>query len=226
MIPRWSLALLGLLAVLLAVPSTALAQALEDYDYENLSFTGVGLEYGRIWPTKVEPAAAYTLKADLGYLGPGVRIVPSLTYWSSTLEAAELGRLAGQLSRLDALRRQGAEVTADDLGEIEWSDVALALDGQYVLGLRGSVQAYLGAGLGLHVFNGSGPAIEDTFIDDLLDSITAGLGAMAGVETTPVDRLRIHIEGRYTLLDDVRYPEVRIGGAFVLPARGVAGGPR
>src|SRR5690554_248060 len=102
MIRRWCLAAL----CLLAVPTAAAAQSLADYDYENLTFRGLGLEYGRIWPTKVEPTAAYTLKADLGFLGPSVRIAPSLSYWSSRINADELGRLADQLSQLGALVRQ------------------------------------------------------------------------------------------------------------------------
>ncbi|HEX6940355.1 MAG TPA: outer membrane beta-barrel protein [Longimicrobiales bacterium] len=214
MIRRWSWALLGLLAV----PTAVRAQALEDYDYENLSFRGIGLEYGRIWPTKVEPAGVYALKADLGYLGPGVRILPSLSYWSSAMDADELGRLATQLSRL------GAPVTAEDLGRIEWRDISLAVDGQYVFEPGAGVQPYLGVGAGLHVFDGRGAAVEGTFIEDLLDSVTAGLNAVAGIELAPAEQVRIGVEGRYTLLDDIRYPEVRIGASFVLPARGAAGG--
>lgn len=219
---RWSLALL----CCAAAPSAAAAQALEDYDYENLSFRGFGLEYGRIWPNKVEPTAAYTLAVDLGYLGPAVRVVPTLTYWTSALEAAELERLAGQLSRLEALRREGVQVTAADLGEIEWSDVSLHLEGHAVWGPAERILAYAGAGAGVHAFNGSGAAIEGTFIEDLLDSITAGVNAVAGVEAAPAERLRVQLEGRYTLLDDIRYPEARIGASFVLPAPGGAGGGR
>ncbi|HEX7119968.1 MAG TPA: outer membrane beta-barrel protein [Longimicrobiales bacterium] len=216
MIRRWSLALL----CLVAVPTAATAQTLEDYDYENLSFRGIGLEYGRIWPTKVEPTAAYTVKADLGFLGPGVRITPSLSYWSSAMDDDELSRLADQLSRL------GAPLTAEDLGRIEWRDVSLNVDGQYVIQASARVQPYLGLGAGVHVFDGRGAAVEETFIEDLLDSITAGVNAVAGVEVAPTERLRLGIEGRYTLLDDIRYPEARIGASFALPAGAAAGGAR
>ncbi len=210
MIRRWCLAAL----CLLAVPTAAAAQSLADYDYENLTFRGLGLEYGRIWPTKVEPTAAYTLKADLGFLGPSVRIAPSLSYWNSRINADELGRLADQLSQLGAL------VSPEDLGPIEWRDVSLAVDGQYIFNPGARVQPYLGAGLGLHVFDGSGAAVEGTFIEDLLDSVTAGLNAVAGIEVAPAERFRIGIEARYTLLDDIRYPEARIGASFTLPTNG------
>lgn len=206
---RWILALF----CLLAVPTVGAAQALEDYDYENLSFRGIGLEYGRIWPNKVEPAATYTLKVDLGFLGPALRVMPSFTYWSSTLEAGELERFAQQLNRLP-----GADVDPADLGAIDWSSSSIALDAQVVWAPIERVQGYVGTGVGLHVFNGSGPSIEGTFIEDLLDSITAGLNGLVGVEFAPADRFRLHLEGRYTLLDNLRYPEVRIGGAFTLPA--------
>lgn len=210
MIRRWGLALL----CLLAAPAAAMAQALEDYDYENLTFRGLGLEYGWIWPTKVEPTAAYTLKADLGFLGPGVRIAPSFSYWSSRVNAEELRRLADQLSAL------GASVSPNDLGRIDWRDFSLTVDGQYVFGAESRVMPYLGAGLGLHVFDGSGPAVDGTFIEDLLDSVTAGLNAVAGVEVAPAERFRIGVELRYTLLDDIRYPEARIGASFALPTNG------
>ncbi len=212
--PRWLLALL----CSLAVPSAVWAQSLEDYDYENLSFQGIGLEYGRIWPTKVEPANAYTLRLDLGYLGPAVKVSPSFTYWKSRLEAGEIARLATQLGRLT-----GSNMDPADLGEVEWSSASLALDAQVVWAPVSRVLGYVGAGAGLHAFNGSGPAIEGTFIEDLLDSITAGLNGLIGVEVAPFERFRVFVEGRYTLLDDVRYPEIRIGGGFALPERGTMG---
>jgi len=103
MIRRWTLALLAAMAL----PTAGRAQALADYDYENLSFQGFGFDLGYIWPNKVEPTVQYGLRFDLGFLGPGVRIVPSVSYWSSELKASELGRLADQFNRLPALQERG-----------------------------------------------------------------------------------------------------------------------
>lgn len=222
MIRRWSLPLL----LLLAAPALASAQALEDYDYENLSFRGFGLDVGYIWPNRVEPTFAYALRADLGYLGPSLRIVPSISYWTSTLDADELTRIAAQLSRLDALQQDGVVITAADLGEIDWSDVSIGFDAQYAWQPAARLLAYAGAGTALHVFNGNGQSVDGTFMEDLLDTITAGISTMAGLEFAPVEALRLYGEGRFTLMDNVRYPEVRVGASFALPLTGPAGAAR
>ena len=65
------------------------AQDLADYDYENLSFRGIGLEWGYMVPTRVESTQSMGIRVDLGYLGPGLRIVPGVSYWSSPLEKSE-----------------------------------------------------------------------------------------------------------------------------------------
>src|SRR5437868_5245249 len=66
----------------ICVKQNAEAQTLADYDYENLTFRGIGVDYGLIWPSKVDRTGAYSLRLDLGFLGPGVRVSPSVTYWS------------------------------------------------------------------------------------------------------------------------------------------------
>lgn len=219
MIRRWILSL----GFVLLAPGALGAQSLEDYDYENLTFRGIGFDVGYIWPNRVEATPIYTVRTDLGFLGPHVRIVPSIGFWSSSLDRDELARLAEQLSRLDPLESRNVTISPDELGTIRWSDLFLALDGHYIRDVVPSVQGYVGAALGLHFFNGSGRIIDDTFVEDLLDSVTAGLSLAAGFEAAPHDRLRVHVEGRYTLLDDVRYPGVHAGVTFLLPSRQAEG---
>ncbi len=211
-------------AVILLVPGTAAGQGLADYDYENLTFRGIGFDYGYVWPTKVESTSAYSVRLDLGFLGPAVRISPSLTYWSSELESAELDRLAERLSNLPPLVDRGVTIEASDLGRVEWSDLALQLDAHIVWTTPIDVFTYVGAGVGVHAMNGRGEAIENTFVEDLLDSTTAGIALMAGVEFEPSARFRVYGEARYTLVSDVRYPGLRIGGALMLPSRTTEGG--
>src|SRR4051794_7014516 len=100
------------------------AQTLADYDYENLAFRGVGLDYGYIWPTRVAATPTYTLRMDLGFLGPGVRVVPSISYWSSHFRGAELSRMASRMNRLPKLRDSNVTISAADLGTIKWSDLS------------------------------------------------------------------------------------------------------
>jgi hypothetical protein len=190
------------------------AQSIADYDYANLTFRGIGFDYGYIWPTKVQSTSMYSLRVDLGYLGPGVRIAPSISYWSSEFERSELERLANRLNDIP-----GVAVDADDLGPISWRDIALSVDAQLVWTVPFRAFTYIGAGAGLHVLNGSGSAFEDTFVDDLLDSTSGAVAAMVGLEFQPLDYLRLYGEGRYTLMSDVRYPGFRVGAALMLPQR-------
>jgi hypothetical protein len=201
------------------VPRAAHAQSLADYDYENLNFRGIGFDYGYIWPSKVEPAAMWSLRLDLGYLGPAVRIAPGISYWSSRFRRTELERLAARLSQLPPLQEQGVAITAADLGTVEWSDLALNLDAHVVWTAPLGIFTFLGTGLSLHALNGRGESIGDTFVEDLLDSVTAGAALLAGFELQPVSRLRVYAEARYTLVSDVRYPGLRIGAALMLPPR-------
>jgi opacity protein-like surface antigen len=198
----------------------AAAQGLADYDYENLALRGVGLDYGWIWPNKVNAAPTYSLRFDLGYLGPAVRIAPSISYWSSRIRSSELARLAERLEQLPPLQDQGVSITAADLGRIDWSGLALALDAHVVWTTPVGLFTFVGAGAGVHVLNGSGEVIDDTFIEDLLDTMSAGFALLAGVEYPVNDRLRLYGEARYTLLSEVRYPGLRIGAAFMLPQPG------
>lgn len=202
------------------LPALARAQNLADYDYENLAFRGIGFDYGYIWPTKVAATPAYSVRFDLGFLGPGVRIAPSISYWSSRFRATELNRLAGQINRLPTVRDQPTPVKASDLGEINWSDLSIAVDAQLLWTTPVGVYTYVGAGLAVHALNGQGTFVENTFVEDLLDSTTAGIAIMGGLEAQPFARLRVYGEARYTIVSDVRFPGVRIGAALMLPPRG------
>ncbi len=208
------------LLALAAAPIPASAQSLADYDYENLSFRGVGLDWGLVWPNKVDVTDAWGLRIDLGFLGPAVRIVPSVTYWSGDMKRSELQRLATTLNRLPALADRGVTITPADLGRVEWGDLAFSIDAQGVFTVANTVITYGGVGAGLHALNGSGGSIDDTFVEDLLDTVAAGFAFMAGAEIEPIRYLRVYGEARYSLTSDVRYPQFRVGGMFMFP-----GGP-
>ena len=87
------------MVLLLLVPGRVLAQDLADYDYENLAFRGIGLDYGYIWPTKVAATPLFSVRLDLGYLGPAVA-ASTISYWSSEFKRSELARLANKLEQL------------------------------------------------------------------------------------------------------------------------------
>ena len=219
---RRASAAFAILAAFCAATPVA-AQTLADYDYENLTFRGVGADFGYIWPTRVEPTSSYSIRLDLGFLGPGIRVTPSLTYWSSEFRRSEVERLAEQINRLPALQEQNiVPVTAENLGTIEWSDLTIGLDAHMLWTTPVGIMTYVGAGLGVHALNGQGTFIENTFVEDLLDSTAAGFALMGGIEGQILPRLRLYGEARYTIVSDVRYPGLRIGGALMLPPRAPA----
>ena len=198
--------------LLLARPAAAQEPIdLADYDYENLRFRGVGMDVGWIWPSNLEEATTVRLRFDLGYLGPGVRIIPSIAYWKSDVEQGEIAAFEAQLEE-----RGAAGV---DLGEVELSDFALQVDAHFVWTTPIDLLAYLGAGAGLHMMNGQGEGIDDTFVEDLFDSVMPGLTALGGLEYSIVDRFRIYGEANFTVVSDILSPGVRVGGAVMLPTR-------
>lgn len=217
---RSPMGLAALLYVLVAPPS-AVGQDLADYDYENLGFRGVAAHWGHmVAPTRVEPTWTLGARMDLGYLGPGLRLTPTVSWWSSTLEAGEVDELEGRLSSLIDRETPGAPPTVD-LGTIDWSDLSLGLDAHVVWDVRWGLLTFAGLGTSVHFLNGSGSAIAGTFIEDLLDTITAGFNVHGGLEYPVVDRFRLVGQARYELLEDLRYLELRVGGQVMLSPPGV-----
>lgn len=218
--------LLALFA-LLASPAVARAQTLEDYDYENLEFRGVGLEAGYIWPGRVDPTLALGVRADLGYLGPNVRIVPRASFWSSRLRDGQVNELRENLL---GLCRDEASSCLRELGEISVSDLTLGVDAHYTFGTDLLMTPYAGAGGSLHLLNGRGEAINGTFVEDLLDAIAPGIDLVGGVEIPLAGALRLFAEARGTLSSDVQYVGLAAGGSWFFPrppaSRSAAGGAR
>ena len=205
------LALAAVFGALTLAPLSAGAQDLADYDYENLALRGVGFDVGGIWPSNLDRAMTYRLRVDLGYLGPGIRIVPSIGYWKSSVQASEIAAFERELEERGA--------SGVDLGGIDLSDMALQLDAHFVWTTPIDLLVFIGAGAGLHMLNGQGSAIDDTFIEDLFDSIMPGVTALAGLEYAVVERLRVYGEGSFTVVSDILNPGLSIGAALMFPTR-------
>jgi hypothetical protein len=215
-----------LMAAALWTGAPVAAQDLADFDYENLSWRGLGVEWGYLYPTRVEETQSIALRFDMGYLGPGLRIVPSATFWSSPLKDVEVAELEGSLARLIADQIAGPPPPVD-LGEITWSDVAVSVDAQVVWRVPFGVLTYAGLGGTIHILNGSGAAIEGTFVEDLLDSVTPGGNVHLGLEYPFHERLRLQGQGRYEVLGDLQYLQLGFGLQLMIgePHPGEVGGP-
>jgi hypothetical protein len=224
--PRLSTLFLFALALGTALPASS--QQWEDYDYENLEFRGIGLEVGWVTPARVSSALLLGLRADLGYLGPNLRIAPSLSFWSSELRDGEVQRLAAQIQSVCLRQRdRPGECPLLDLGEIRMSDLALNVDAFYEFQNTPFLFVpYLGAGGGLHFLNSRGELINNTFIEDFLDSLTPGLNAIAGLRLPVTETFEVLAEARYVLASDIRYAGLSIGASWLFPVRAATGSPQ
>jgi hypothetical protein len=203
--------MLGVVAcATLLAPAGALGQELADLDYENLGFRGFGVDWGYMWPTRVDPTGSTALRIDMGYAGPGLRIVPSIGYWSSPFDRAEITQLEDRMEAL-ITAQSGAPSPQLDLGTIEWRDVAVGVDAHVVWDSLLDILTYGGLGITAHFLDGDGDAIADTFIDDLLDSVTAGFNLHFGMEYPITDRFRIYGVSKYEVMSDLQFFTVRAG---------------
>ncbi|HEX8431185.1 MAG TPA: hypothetical protein VF625_07850 [Longimicrobium sp.] len=202
-----------LVIFLLACAGRAAAQG--GYDYDNLAFRGVGAFAFSVVPARSEATVGLQLRGDLGLLGPQVRIAPSVTFWTTRLQQEEVGRVA---RRLEALcEADGASCPGIELGEVRLSDLSLDMDAHYLWTTAFGIEPYAGLGAGLHLVNGGGEFIDDTFVEDILDAITPGLNAMAGIELPLGRSLRLHGEVRAVLAGGANWIGAGVGGTFTFP---------
>lgn len=204
----WCLAVLACAA--LARPGGAAGQELADLDYEHLAFRGVGFDWGYMWPTTVERTGSFGLRFDLGYAGPGLRIMPNINYWSAPLDGQKITQLEERLATLVSGQVGGAPPVVD-LGRIERSDIAVGVDGHIVWSIPFDILTYGGLGVAAHILNGDGASINGTLLEDLLDEVTAGLNLHVGMEYPVTDRFRLYSQARYEVIPDIQYFQIRFG---------------
>ena len=106
-----------------------------------------------------------------------------------------------------------------DVGRIQWSDLTGDVDLQYVLPQGRTVTAYLGAGLSVHVMNGSGAAINGTFVEDALDGVAAGLNGTLGFEIATSPAWRFTLEARGVLSTQLSTGSLRAGVMYRLSGK-------
>jgi hypothetical protein len=196
------------------VPGIAAGQDVADIDYEHLSFRGIAPEWGYLWPNRVEDTQSYGVRVDMGYMGPGLRITPSLMYWSSRWQQGEVSEFSDRIAQLVAEQTGGAAPNLD-LGTIEYRDIAIGVDAHVVWEVPFDLLTFGGLGLTAHVVDGDGPAINGTFVEDLLDSVEPGFNLHFGAEYPVTDRMRLYSVARYEVMPDFQYFQIRTGWQFM-----------
>lgn len=209
--PRWG-AIVPAVLVLLAWPSGAPAQGLADYDYMNLGFRGIGGDVSFVDAKSMDETAAVGLRLDLGFLGPQVRVMPRFAFWGADVQDEEVEELAARIQELVELPD-----SALDLGEIERDVFIFGADVQWAPALP-VLSPYFGLGADVYILNGSGATIDDTFVEDALDLVTAGVSAVGGLELSVGRGVRVYAEIRGTLVTDVRNVMLT-GGLMFTPGR-------
>jgi hypothetical protein len=185
------------------------AQSVSDLDYEDLFPRGLLLGGGLVRSSRVQDTEAYWARLDLGFAGPGVRVTAGASHWRSQLAPDEVARFERRLA--DLILDEVGTRPSIDLGEINWSNVALSVDAHALWRIPGGVLSYAGIGGTAHVMRGSGAAIDDTFIQDLLNTIRAGANLHAGLEVPVTRRIRVVGESRLEWVQSVTHLGFRAG---------------
>ncbi len=205
----------ALAAVVILAPTGTRGQELADYDYANLSFRGVLFEGGYIFADNVENTEIFALRFGLGFLGPGFRLVPGVARWTSSMAQDEVEDFEARLGALSLAQGGTLPPGGFDLGVISRDDVIFTLDGHYMWSVPLDLFLWTGVGMSAHFLNGSGPAVDGTFVEDLLDSVSAGFNVHGGLEYPFTSRVRAYGGGKLELLGDLRYVELRFGLSYI-----------
>lgn len=199
---RRGMAMITALVAVGALTRPAAAQNLEQYDYANLGFRAIGGEVLFVDPTQNEGTFGLGLRADLGFLGPGIRVVPRFAYWKTDVNSQSVTELELQLEEVSELPPGSI-----NLGQIQRSAYVFGADLQYITSIS-TVSPYIGAGVDIYALNDDGDAISGTFLDDAV--VTAGVSVVGGLQFALSPDWSAYGEFRATAITDAS----SLGGAF------------
>jgi len=195
--------------LLLIAPSPLLGQGfLEEFSYEGLRLSGVGVDAGVVFSNSLTTEVVGGVRIDFGTFSPKVRVVFGGLYFKGQFKEDRVREFEQRLEDL-----VGESV---DIGTITLSNIELYLDLQYLLPRLGRFQSYLGLGFGAHIRNGNGEAIEGTFVEDALSTVAAGLSGSVGFDVAIVPRLSFTAEARGGLTSELRTLSARGGFMYRL----------
>ncbi len=215
----------GVAAALLAgaAPARLAAQTLlEQFTSEHLRPSALQVDVGPLGGNNIRGTLVGGVRLDYGLVAPHARVLLGVSYFKADFSAAARRRFEQRL------RSVVIDPSGDDtvrLGRITWSDVTGDLDVQYVLPQGRGVTAYMGVGLGVHVRNGSGAAINGTFVEDALDEITAGLNGTLGAEFGG-RRWRVTLDARGVVSSGLSTLSLRTGVMYRWAGAGAGAGDR
>jgi hypothetical protein len=193
----------------LFVPGPLAAQGFfDEFSYDGLGFAGIGLVVGPIASDRVTTEVSGGLQIDFGMFAPKVRVMFGLNYFKGQLKQSEIDTFQNKL--LEVVTDPTGDATID-LGQITWSNLAATLDLQYLFATGTRYAAHVGAGLGAHIRNGNGAAIDGTFVEDALDTIAASADLSVGFQFAVSPRLHLTTDFRGSLSSELLSGSARGG---------------
>jgi hypothetical protein len=208
--------LLVLSFILAPAPSHAQG-ILDEFSYEGLRLAGLGADLGATFSNRLERRVSASLRADAGWIAPRIRPLLGVSFLRADYAADEIAKLAARLH--DVVTDPTNDFTID-IGTITLTDFALDLDLQYLPVRSGRIFPYLGVGIGIHVRDAKGAAIQGTLVEDGLEAVVAGLNGTVGFEIALLSTLRLTAEARGVLASGLNALSVRGGVMYRLPWRG------
>ena len=206
-----------MVAFLGVLPAALPAQGfLEQFSYEGLRLSGLGVEMGGVISDRLTAEPSPALRVDYGVLAPRLRVMFGASYFRGEFNQDEIATFAQRL------RRVVVDPTGDftiSVGSITWSQLELDGDLQYLFPAD-RVQTYLGLGIGVHLRDGDGAAIDGTFVEDALDTVAAGVNLSVGVEVALVAHLAATVDLRGALTSELRLASARGGLMYRFPRAG------
>jgi hypothetical protein len=200
---------LATLLVALTAGPLAAQRPLDRFTYDNLGFHGIWPEIGIVTSDRLKGTVSYGLRVDAGQFAPRLRVLIGLSYFRSDFKSEEIGEFESALEEVVDDPTQDFTI---DLGGIRWSDIALELDLQYMLTpMTNRYRPYIGLGAGMHLRNGSGQAIDDTFVEDALDMLGAGVSGTAGLDVLLGRAFVLNIGGRAVFGSDLQTVGLTVG---------------
>ncbi len=206
----WAVRKVAVLVILLSGhPAIRLCAqgVLNQFSYDNLRLSGIQLDAGLLGASDLTGATVGGLRIDYGRIAPKVRLLLGLSYFHSRFDQQAINRFE---RRLDSIVNPSTPDSIN-LGRISLSDIIGDIDFQFVFPQGHGVTAYLGTGISIHARNGSGAAINGTFMEDALDVITAGLNGTMGFEFNLSHAWRFTVDGRGVLSSGLRSVSLRTG---------------
>jgi len=189
---------------------------LNQFSYDSLKLWGIQADLGVLGASRLRGTVVGGIRLDYGRIAPRIRVLLGVSYFKGEFDRNATNQLA---QRLRAIVNDPDSNFVIDVGRIMWSDLTTDVDLQYVLPQGHTVTAYLGAGLSLHIMNGSGKAINGTFVEDALDGVSAGLNGTMGFETATSPTWRFTVGARGVLSTQLSTGSLRGGIMYRLPGK-------